>query len=142
MTTQNNTPQEKKEIAKSDDKNKEMDWREKIANNSAGDNEMMKNAIKFITHPIIMFGGILGFFYWLFKDKDQKGEIEKLQKENDERKKALEGLEKKHSELKTDHEKLKEEFSKMKEVNNGGFGMLPGQNKNQKTKLYQNNYLD
>lgn len=139
MSQQNKT-ELKKDSVNSNDKNKEMNWREKIAHSIAGDNEMMNNAIKFITHPIVMFGGMLAFFYWLFKDKGQKEEIEKLQKENETVKKAFEGLEKQLGKLKTSQTKLEEEFSKVKKETTSGFGMLP--NKNHETKRFHTAYLD
>lgn len=137
-----NKPELKKDSVKSDDKNKEMDWREKIAVNIAGDNEMLKNAIRFITHPIVMFGGMLAFFYWLFKEKGQKEEIEKLLKANEVIDEKLKGIEKRFDELKTSHDKLKEEFQKTKEENTSGLGILPNQNANRKTKRYYSAYLD
>ncbi len=143
MSTQNNTSQEKKEIAKPDDKNKkELSWGEKLAEQIAGDNEMLKNAIKFVTHPLMMFGGLLAFFYWLFKDKGQKEAIDKLKSRNKKMREHLEGLEKKFEELKTEQEKLKEEFQKGKEENMSGLGVIPNQNKNNKTKRYHSSYLD
>ncbi len=143
MSTQNNTTQEKKEIIKPDDKNKkELSWGEKIAEQVAGDNEMLKSAIKFVTHPLMMFGGMLAFFYWLFKDKGQKEDIDKLKIKNKRTREHLEGLEKKFDEMKDSHDKLKEEFSKMKEENTSGIGIVPNQNGSHKTKRYHSAYLD
>lgn len=143
MSEQNNTTQEKKEIIKPDDKNKkELSWGEKLAGQIAGDNEMLKNAIKFVTHPLMMFGGMLAFFYWLFKDKGQKEAIDKLKSKNKKMREHLEGLEKKFDEMKAEHGMLKEEFQKTKEEGTSGLGILPSQNKNYPTKRYHSSYLD
>jgi archaellum component FlaC len=118
---------------------KEKSWHIQLAEQIAGDNEMLKNLIKAITHPIVLFGGMVGFFYWMFSG--QKKEVEKFKEENKEMKENLKKVEKKLDELKTDYEKLKEEFQKGKE-NFSGLGNIHQKSPHYKVKRYSSTYLD
>ena len=91
-----------------DDKNKkELSWGEKIAEQIAGDNEMVKGAIKFLTHPLVICTGGIAILFWLFKGKEQKDKMENLKKENEELQEQLNGLEEKFGALKEKHQKLR-----------------------------------
>jgi hypothetical protein len=140
MSEQNKNTEEKK-ANQSGKTEKEKTWQEKIAEQVGGDNEMMKSLIKFITHPLVLVGGMLAFFYWLFKDKGQKEEIEKLKKENEAMKEPLRGIERKFDEMKASYEKLNEEL-KPKEENLSGFDHAHSKNSSYKTKRYHSAYLD
>lgn len=139
MGEQNKSTEEKKQ--QSSKTEKEKSWQEKIAEQIGGDNEMMKSVIKFITHPLVLVGGMLAFFYWLFKDKGQKEEIDKLKKENEAVRESLKGIERKFDDLKTSYEKLKEEL-KPKEESFSGFQNTHTKNPNYKTRRYHSAYLD
>jgi hypothetical protein len=141
MNEQNKNTEEKKTTGQSGKTEKEKTWQEKIAEQVGGDNEMMKSLIKFITHPLVLVGGMLAFFYWLFKDKGQKEEIDKLKKENEAMKESLKGIEKKFDEMKISYEKLRDEL-KPKEENLSGFGNAHSKNSSYKTKRYHSAYLD
>lgn len=139
MSEQNKDTEEKQQ--QFDKTEKEKSWQEKIAGQIGGDNEIMKSVIKFITHPLVLVGGMLAFFYWLFRDKGQKEEIEKLKKENEVIRESLKGIEKKCEELKVNYDKLTEELKKQEE-NTSGFGNIHTKNQNHKTRRYHSAYLD
>ena len=111
MSTQNNTSQEKKETATPDSKTKAQSWGEKMAEQIAGDNEMVKGAIKFLTHPLVLCTGGIAILFWLFKGKEQKNLMEKLEKENEEIKETLKEIEKEISELKTEQKNIQQKLS-------------------------------
>lgn len=104
MSTENKQPEEKKS-----DK-KEKSWGEQLAENIAGDNEMMKNVIKFLAHPVVLFTGGFAILWWIMKDKERKTVIEQIEKENRGMKEKLEKLEKRFLELEKNNEMIKQQL--------------------------------
>jgi uncharacterized protein HemX len=139
-----NKPAEKQESQKPDDKNKkELSWGERMAEQIAGDNEMMKGAIKFLTHPLVLFTGGIAILFWLFKGKEQKDIMEKLQKENEEMKQTLKGIEKEISELKAEQKNIQQKLSEAPKENIPMLGTTQYRQKALSSgRRYTNAYLD
>ena len=142
--SESNKSVEKQESQKPDDKNKkELSWGEKIAEQIAGDNEMVKGAIKFLTHPLVLCTGGIAILFWLFKGKEQKDIMEKLQKENEQMKETLKGIEKEISELKAEQKNIQ---LKLPEAPKENIPMMGTTGYRQKIlssgRKYTNSYLD
>jgi hypothetical protein len=144
MSTQNNTSQEKKETIMPEDKNKKIQsWGEKIAEQIAGDNEMVKGAIKFLTHPLVLCTGGIAILFWLFKGKEQKDLMEKLQKENEQMKETLKGIQKEISELKAEQKNIQQILPQAPKENILALGTTEYRQKTlSPARRYTNAYLD
>ena len=127
-----------------DDKNKkELSWGEKIAEQIAGDNEMLKGAIKFLAHPLVLCTGGILILFWLFKGDEQKKLIEKLQKENEKLNEVLKGIEKEILELKTEQKNIQLKLPEAPKENIPALGTTEYRQKALSPgKRYTNAYLD
>lgn len=151
MSEQKNNTEEKKENKKADEQKK--NWGERIAEQVAGDNELLKNAIKLLAHPIVLIGGLIALLYWLFNSKEKKAKLENLEKENKELKEELNGLTENFHALKDKHRSLrsrffmKEDEDEQEDSLNGYYGRKEkkesySQNRHAGRNRYRSSYLD
>lgn len=135
--------EENPQSLKSDDKNKkEQSWGDKMADQIAGDNEMLKGAIKFLAHPLVLCTGGILILFWLFKGDEQKKLIEKLQKENEKLSEALKGIKKEISELKAEQKNIQLKLSEAPKENTPLLGTGQRQKNLSPARRYTNAYLD
>jgi hypothetical protein len=136
-------PEEKQQSQKLDDKNKkELSWGEKLADQIAGDNEMLKGAIKFLAHPLVLCTGGILILFWLFKGDEQKKLIEKLQRENEKLNEAVKGIEKEILELKAEQKNIQLKLPEAPKENTPLLGTGYRQKNLSSPRRYTNAYLD
>jgi len=106
METEEKTKGE--ESQQTQDKKTEKTWHETLIDSIAGNTELLKNLIAFLSNPFILAGGMVAFVCWIFKSKEDK---ENLHFQNEELRFELGVLHKKYKKIKKKYKRMEENFS-------------------------------